>query len=259
MTDDTNKYVSNNVDEHTRPMSSSSGRSPSPGASSPAGASNTAGSAPRSNLQTDGMPLPTSRAPEPLGAPSGAGGRYENKTEILSNERISEQFGSPPNQDQRDSAQFPTPGPFISSSKTQIHRPGGLPAFESHQVPDVENPAEFVVGWLVVVGGPGKGQALALGYGRNSVGRSQSNRVILNFGDNSISSDSHCYILYDARGREFFLQSGNNVNLTYHNNRVVTETRHIMTSDLVMIGDTILRFVSLCGPEFDWSDPVPAF
>ena len=50
-----------------------------------------------------------------------------------------------------------------------------------------------VVGWLVIVAGPGKGRALQLGYGANTLGRGSTDRVNLNFGDERISPQQPRY------------------------------------------------------------------
>jgi hypothetical protein len=111
-----------------------------------------------------------------------------------------------------------------------------------------------VVGWLVVVAGPGRGQARRLGYGQNSVGRDKSERVALDFGDAGISRSKHCFILYDPRKRQFLLRSGDGTNLTYLNGDVLAEARILAAGNTIEVGDTKLRFVPLCGPDFDWQD-----
>ena len=45
-----------------------------------------------------------------------------------------------------------------------------------------------VVGWLVVVGGPGLGSFRPIYEGNNAVGRGSDQRIAIDFGDNSISS-----------------------------------------------------------------------
>ena len=55
-----------------------------------------------------------------------------------------------------------------------------------------------VVGWLVVVGGPGIGSYRPIFEGNNTLGRSPSNRIPIDFGDDAISSDEQAYIRYDS-------------------------------------------------------------
>ncbi len=111
-----------------------------------------------------------------------------------------------------------------------------------------------VVGWLVVVGGPGKGRAVQLGYGSNSVGRGETDRIKLDFGDDQISRNSHAVVTYDPRGRKFYVQHGGGTNLTYLADQPVLAPTELPALTHIGIGNTILRFVPLCGAEFDWQD-----
>ena len=111
-----------------------------------------------------------------------------------------------------------------------------------------------VVGWLVVIGGPGKGRALNVGLGRNDIGRSPESRVALAFGDTEISSEEHAVLTYDPRGRKFWLQQGKGRNLTYLGDTPVLEATELSATAHISIGGTTLRFVPLCGQEFDWQD-----
>lgn len=113
-----------------------------------------------------------------------------------------------------------------------------------------------VVGWLVITRGAGKGASVPLGYGANAIGRSSTQRVKLDFGDVQISRESHAVITYEPRGRQFYLQNGTSVNLTYLDTEQGTvpvltpmPIRHGQTFQL---GSTTLKFIALCGAEFDW-------
>ena len=115
-----------------------------------------------------------------------------------------------------------------------------------------------VVGWLVVLHGPGRGNARRLGYGQNSLGRDKSERVSLDFGDPSISRSKHCFVLYEPRKRQFYLRPGDGANLTYLNGELLAEAKLLNATDVIEIGATKLRFVPLCSPDFDWEDSTPA-
>ena len=117
--------------------------------------------------------------------------------------------------------------------------------------------ADPVVGWLVVVAGPGKGQVCKLGYGTNSLGRGENARARLDFGDEQISRENHAALTYDSRGRKFYLQHGGGVNLTYIGDAPVLTPTPIEPMQDICIGDTMLRFVPFCGPDFDWQDLGP--
>jgi hypothetical protein len=111
-----------------------------------------------------------------------------------------------------------------------------------------------VVGWLVVLKGPGRGNARSVGYGQNSLGRDPGERISLGFGDASLSRSKHCFIIYEPRKREFILRPGDGANLTYLNGTLVTEPQPMKAGDLIEAGKTTLRFVPFCGPGFDWQD-----
>ena len=130
---------------------------------------------------------------------------------------------------------------------------GGRRTDEEHTEADraMDDP---VVGWLVVVEGPGKGHAMQLGYGSNPLGRGATDRVKLDFGDDQISRNGHAVVTYDPRGRKFYLQHGGGTNLTYLGDQPVLAPAELSALSHISIGNTVLRFVPLCGAEFDWQD-----
>lgn len=133
---------------------------------------------------------------------------------------------------------------------TRLHRPTF--AQEGAQAAPVTD-AGPVTGWLVVVNGPGRGQARALGYGVNNIGRGNDARVCLDFGDDEISRSAHCAVIYDGRNRKFFIQQGSGSNLAYVDGAPVLSPRPLTGGERIDIGRTGLRFVPLCGDDFDWA------
>jgi FHA domain len=111
-----------------------------------------------------------------------------------------------------------------------------------------------VVGWLVVVKGPGRGHAVRLGYGWNSIGRDPSQRASLNFGDPQISRLNHAKLLYEPRSRKFSLTLGEGTNPTYVRGEVLLAPTELKSGDRIQIGDTELLFVALCSESFEWQD-----
>jgi hypothetical protein len=111
-----------------------------------------------------------------------------------------------------------------------------------------------VVGWLVIVVGPGRGNALTLGYGLNGIGRGPRARVRLDFGDLEISRDQHAVITYDPKGRRFYLQHGGGTNLTYLDQQPVLVPSELKGDEIIVLGQTQLRFIPFCGANFDWQD-----
>ncbi len=125
---------------------------------------------------------------------------------------------------------------------------------QTAQEPSDEFMNKLIVGWLVVIAGPGKGKILTIGYGHNGIGRSADERISLNFGDQGISRKRHTILTYDSRGRKFYLQQGDGVNLAYVNDEPLIGTRELTGGETVEMGKTLLKFVALCGPDFDWLD-----
>ena len=111
-----------------------------------------------------------------------------------------------------------------------------------------------VVGWLVITNGPGKGEALQLGYGMNSIGRSKTERICLDFGDEEISRTQHAIVIYDPRGRKFYVQHGGGKNLTYLNKQPLLVPAELHGNEDILLGQTNLRFIPLCGENFDWQN-----
>ncbi len=109
-----------------------------------------------------------------------------------------------------------------------------------------------VAGWLVVISGPGRGSSVTVGYGQNSVGRDASQRVALNFGDDQITRENHATITYDPRGRKFYVQPGAGKNLTYLGDAPVLAPQELISGAHLLLGKTTVRFIALCGPDFDW-------
>ena len=111
-----------------------------------------------------------------------------------------------------------------------------------------------VVGWLVVMKGPGRGRFRPVFYGQNSIGRAPDQRISIDFGDGGISREDHAYIAYDEVQRKFFVRDNGKANLVRCNGAPVMMPTEINSGDLISIGATTLRFVPFCGPDFDWLD-----
>ena len=100
-----------------------------------------------------------------------------------------------------------------------------------------------MVGWLIVLAGPGRGNAVKLGYGQNSLGRDAGERCRIDFGDASISRSKQCFVIYEPRKREFILRPGDSANLTYLNGELVSEPCPLAAGGRIEIGKTTLLFI----------------
>ena len=111
-----------------------------------------------------------------------------------------------------------------------------------------------VVGWLVVVGGPGIGQFRPIFEGNNSIGRGAGNRIAIDFGDDAISGEEQAYIRYDSAERSFlFVPNLAKTNVVSLNEKRPTGAVELAQMDVITMGRTQLVFVPFCGPDFDWA------
>jgi len=117
---------------------------------------------------------------------------------------------------------------------------------------DAEALEDPVTGFLVIVSGPGRGHVSTLGYGMNSIGRDRSQRVSLDHGDSHISRNNHCFVTFDSRAGAFYIQPGEGRNLVYLDDEPVLVPTPLFSSQNIRLGDTVLRFVALCGEDFSW-------
>ena len=111
-----------------------------------------------------------------------------------------------------------------------------------------------VVGWLVIVGGPGIGQFRPVFEGNNPIGRAASNRISLDFDDDAISSEEQAYIRYDSAERSFlYVPNLAKTNIVSVNEKRPAGAVSLTQMDVITMGRTQVVFVPFCGPEFDWS------
>lgn len=112
-----------------------------------------------------------------------------------------------------------------------------------------------VVGWLVIVGGPGLGAFRPIYEGNNTIGRASTQRIPINFGDDAISSEEQAYLRYDSVDRKFLLVPNlAKTNIVAVNEKKPTGAVELSAMDLITVGRTQLAFVPFCGMDFDWSE-----
>lgn len=129
---------------------------------------------------------------------------------------------------------------------TRILRPIGL---------EVDVKTEPVVGWVVVLSGPGKGNFRPIYSGSNTIGRSSGQRIPIDFGDDAISSEKQAFLVYDGRKRQYQLVPNlERPNLVHLNDSALLANGELKPHDKITMGRTTLLFVPLCGPDFDWAD-----
>ena len=124
---------------------------------------------------------------------------------------------------------------------------GTVGVFQKHHGSDP------VVGWLVCVVGHDKGLDYRLRAKTNLIGRSREMDLQIK-GDDTISSDSHAKIDYDALNNQFYLIPANNRNTIYCNRAPVYNAMKLNAFDRLRFGDTELVFVPFCCEHFSWSE-----
>ena len=104
-----------------------------------------------------------------------------------------------------------------------------------------------------MISGPGRGSCFTMFTGVSQIGRGEDQAVRLDFGDTSISRNNHAAVAYDDEQGKFFLGHGGKSNLVRLNGKPVLSTEELTSGDMVRIGETTLKFVSLCGEDFTWA------
>ncbi len=111
-----------------------------------------------------------------------------------------------------------------------------------------------LAGWLVIINGPGMGHVMQVGFGQNTIGRDNSERIKIDFGDGQISRQNHAMITFDPRGKQFYISQGTGSNLAYMNDAPVLAPTVLEANCEIILGETTLRFVPFCSPDFSWDN-----
>lgn len=110
-----------------------------------------------------------------------------------------------------------------------------------------------VVGWLVAVEGPERGNDYRITAERNFIGRSEKMDISIP-GDETISRENHAIISYNPKNNSFRLFPGDSHGLVYLNDEEVITPVEMSDYDLIEIGETRLKFVPFCGEKFRWEE-----
>lgn len=113
--------------------------------------------------------------------------------------------------------------------------------------------SEPVVGWLVCIKGKHFGQSFNIAAGRNSIGRSDSNKIII-ANDEAVSRNKHAWLTYEPKKREFYIQPGEGSGLSYLNDDNIMESKKLQANDVLEFGNGQYMLVPLCGENFTWED-----
>lgn len=202
------------------------------------------------------MPGPTGSGSAPAGAAAGQGGTREQTRSGPSQGRDGSPGKATGIADAAPVRGMTEPG---DENVTQVYRPSRPdPILEDGESEGEETPdgtiSDPVVGWLVVVEGPGRGAALPIGYGNNRIGRAATEQICLDWGDDQVSRENHAIITYDGKHRKFYVQQGGGRNLTHVDDELVMVPIEVKGGEAIQMGQTKCRFVPFCGQDFDWQD-----
>ena len=115
---------------------------------------------------------------------------------------------------------------------------------------NVPGGVEPVVGWLVCVEGPMRGNDYRLHAGYNYIGRELGDVRIS--GDQQISRQNHAMVAFDDADGIYYAGPSAGRNLLKVNGKTVLNAVELNRYDIILIGTTKLMFVPLCGEHFSW-------
>lgn len=110
---------------------------------------------------------------------------------------------------------------------------------------------EPVVGWVVAVTGPEKGQDYRIVAEKNLIGRAENMDIAIK-SDESISRESHAIISFNPKKQNFLLYPGDSKRLVYLNDEEVINPEKLNAYDTIEVGETRLVFIPFCGENFQW-------
>lgn len=110
-----------------------------------------------------------------------------------------------------------------------------------------------VVGWLVCIEGPDRGKDYRLYSRINTIGRDESNDVVLEK-EQTVSQKNHVRLGYDSKHNVFTMIPGDGRNMVYLNDSPLYVPQVLNAYDIIEIGDTKLIFQPLCSDQFRWTE-----
>lgn len=109
-----------------------------------------------------------------------------------------------------------------------------------------------VCGWLVGLSGANRGKDYRMIAGKNFLGRSLTMDIVIE-GDNEISRETHCSLIYDTRKNEYWAAAGLG-SMTYLNGELLRGQARIHTGDIIGVGKNELMFVAFCEGDRTWKN-----
>lgn len=115
----------------------------------------------------------------------------------------------------------------------------------------LEAQKRYVVGWLVALDGPLRGDSFEIRMGRNVIGRDRRSDIVIN---DDQASAHHADLVFRPEERRFILMDHNSTNGTYVNEAEIEPRRDLADRDVVRIGSHRFLFAPLCRDGVHWDD-----
>lgn len=112
-------------------------------------------------------------------------------------------------------------------------------------------PFNPIVGWLVAIEGPARGQDFRLVSGKNVIGREAPASVQI-AGDEQISR-SHATLYYYPKVNAFYLED-HSTHGTFHKGEPVIQRTRVESMEVIELGKTKLLLRALCDASFTWEE-----
>jgi hypothetical protein len=109
----------------------------------------------------------------------------------------------------------------------------------------------YVVGWLVGLSGPSRGESFPVRMGRNVLGRDKRSDIVIH---DEQASSHHADLVFRPEERRFILMDHNSTNGTYVNEQEIEPRRDLAAKDVIRIGAQKFLFTPLCHDGFHWDD-----
>lgn len=128
----------------------------------------------------------------------------------------------------------------------------------SEMITEADKLPDPPVGCLLIIDGPGVGELCTIGVGHNTIGRGGTNRIVLDFGDKTISSGKALSVFYEHKANQFFVSPGEGSNLAYfvENQQAIMGITQLLGGEEINLGETTFKFFPFCSSEWTWESVV---
>lgn len=107
----------------------------------------------------------------------------------------------------------------------------------------------LVVGWLIGISTPIRGESYSIRIGKNTIGRDPSSDVPI---PDEQTSSHHADLIYRPEEQRFILMDRNSTNGTYVNDAEIEPRCDLEHHDIIRVGSQRLVFIRL---DVSWTDP----